>query len=493
MLLEHLEQFERDAEETLDRLRAILPTNSNRGNDWFHRHLLRLGIERAEHELRWAESVTPRARAGAAMSRAVVVAAAALAAACATGPATAASWTGTFRLPAAAEPVAIDVQLDAGHATVSLAPGHAGRTRVAAASGRRVRFTLPGGVAFDGRRVRSTISGTVRQGTLRGAFRLSAGTPRVLPALGLYRAADGSAVAIVQATGLPTWLVELPSGDVHGLGSRLTTVGTRLGDTGGNGTLAVAAAGVTWTRGGRATRYDRVPLRQREVRVGAIAATLTAARSRAVSRCRDDARIGAERARGVPGVRGRVRAARVPVIADDKRGIGQSGGRYPGERATPQTIDVLARDAQAEARFLARLPEIDRARIGIMGDSQAGWTIALAAAREPLFRWAIPLAGPTVTVDETDAWGDLAGKGQEPPSGTTGEMLAQVRAHGPGGFDPAPWLRRLSIPVFWVFTDDDRNVPTQLCVERLEQLRPGHEFSWTVVHERIRSSTCPAA
>jgi dienelactone hydrolase len=172
----------------------------------------------------------------------------------------------------------------------------------------------------------------------------------------------------------------------------------------------------------------------------------------------------------------------IAVIADDKRGIGQSQGQYPGERATPRTIDILARDAQAEARFLATLPQIDKQRIGIMGDSQAGWVIALAAAREPLIRWAVPLAGPTVTADETDAWGTLAGKGQSPPSGSTEEMLAQVRAQGPGGFDPAPYLRKLSIPVFWVFADDDRNVPTQLCIDRLTDLKAGHDFSWTVVH-----------
>jgi pimeloyl-ACP methyl ester carboxylesterase len=61
-------------------------------------------------------------------------------------------------------------------------------------------------------------------------------------------------------------------------------------------------------------------------------------------------------------------------------------------------------------------------------------------------------------------------------------MLAQVRAQGPGGFDPAPYLRKLSIPVFWVFADDDRNIPTQLSIERLQQLQTGHAFSWSVVH-----------
>jgi fermentation-respiration switch protein FrsA (DUF1100 family) len=171
----------------------------------------------------------------------------------------------------------------------------------------------------------------------------------------------------------------------------------------------------------------------------------------------------------------------IAVIADDKRGIGQSQGTYPGEAATPHTLDVLARDAQAEARYLAALPQIDKTRIGVLGDSQAGWVIALAAAREKAFRWAVPLAGPTVTVDESDAWGTLAGKGESPPSASQAEMTAQARA-ARGGFDPAPYLRELAIPVHWLFADDDRNVPTGLCVERLERLKQGHDFTWDVVH-----------
>jgi dienelactone hydrolase len=171
----------------------------------------------------------------------------------------------------------------------------------------------------------------------------------------------------------------------------------------------------------------------------------------------------------------------VAVLADDKRGVGQSGGTYPGEAATHSTLDILARDAQAEVRFVATLPQIDPKRVGLFGDSQAGWIIPLAAAREQSVRWALPLAGPTATVDETDLWGSLAGKSQSPPSGTHAEMLAQVRTQRPSGFDPRPSLEKLSIPIFWVFADDDRNVPTELSIERLQALKSGHDFSWTVL------------
>ena len=420
--------------------------------------------------------------AGPALIRALT--AAAVLAATLPSLAQAASWTGTFRVPAKAEQVTLSLELTAGRATVALGPGHMGRTAVPATNrAGRVRFTLPGGVVFDGRRSGRALAGTVRQGSLRGTFRLTPGSSRVLPALGLYRAADGAAVAIVQAIGLPTWLVELPSGDIHGLNAKLTTVGTRLGNTSGAGTLAVTPSRVTWARAGAGKQYARVRLHQREVRVGVDAATLTlpdglgpfpavVMTHGSGPQSREEFQVFAAFCELLG----------IAVIADDKRGIGQSRGMYPGERAVPSTIDVLARDAQAEARYLATLPQIDRTRIGVLGDSQAGWIIALAAAREPLFRWAVPLAGPTATVDETDAWGELAGQGQAPKSGTDAEMLAQVRAGGRGGFDPVPYLRKLRIPVHWVFADDDRNVPTQLCIERLQPLQAGHDFTWSTIH-----------
>src|SRR3982751_5575786 len=57
VLLEHVEQFRTDTEERLAPLRAIEPTNTNRGHDWYHRHLLVFGMERAEQELDWAARV----------------------------------------------------------------------------------------------------------------------------------------------------------------------------------------------------------------------------------------------------------------------------------------------------------------------------------------------------------------------------------------------------------------------------------------------------
>jgi hypothetical protein len=391
------------------------------------------------------------------------------------------AWSGTYSLPASTEAVAISVQMHGRTATVSLGPGHSGATSVTVVMhGTHIRFAFPGlpqNVVFDGSVRKSRIEGTVRQGVLRGAFALRRGLSRILPLLGVYRAADGTAVTVNKAEGLPPWLLEIPSGATHGIGTSLT-VGDKLGDTSGNGAIAVEPNGIAW----HGTHYARVAVRQREIRVGASAATLTlppgAGPFPAVAMVHGS---GPQKRDEFQTFAAYSTLLGIAVVADDKRGIGQSGGTYPGERATDATVDVLAKDAQAEVRFLARLPQVDPKRVGLLGDSQAGWIIALAASREAAVRWAVPIVGPTVSVDETDFWGDLAGKGVSQPSGSEDSMLVRVRALGSGGFDPRPSLRKLSIPAFWIFGEDDHNVPTKLCIEALQQLRVGHDFSWVVL------------
>jgi pimeloyl-ACP methyl ester carboxylesterase len=391
------------------------------------------------------------------------------------------AWAGTYAVPAGTDPVAISVQLSGRTAQVALGPGHAGTTTVVVTrSGAHVHFVFPGlpsGVAFDGLVHGRAWSGSVRQGSLRGRFTLRRGGSQILPLLGVYRARDGTGAAVVQAEGFAPWLVELPSGDTHGIGPALT-VGPRLGDTRGDGAIAGGAAGFSWN----GTRYTRLPLRQREVRVGVDAATLTLPSGRGPVAAAAMVHGSGPQTRAEFAVfAAYLELEGIGVLADDKRGVGQSGGSYPGEIASASTIETLAHDAEVEARFLAKLPGVDPRRVGLMGDSQAGWIIAYAAAHEQAVRWAVNVVGPTVSVGQSDYWGSLAGQSQSPPSGTRAEMLQQARAAGPSGFDPRPSLAKLTIPVLWTFGADDRNVPTELCVESLEALKTGHDFSWVVL------------
>jgi len=391
------------------------------------------------------------------------------------------SWTGTYRLPRSAQPVAVVVRVAGSQASVSLGPGHAYKQRVdVTIRGTRIRFALPGSpanVVFTGTVSSRRLRGTVAQGRRKGSFSLRRGRNRIVELLGAYRGAGGREVAVSEASGLSPFLTEFPSGAAHGIGKSLT-VGRRLGDTSGYGELAMDGPGFRW----RGRRYTRLHVRQREIRVGADAATLSLP-------------SGAGPFPAVVMVHGSGPSTRdefdvftawlvlhgVAVLADDKRGTGQSGGVYPGDQATTATLKLLAGDAQAEVAFLRRLPQVDQTRIGLWGDSQGGWTSVLAASRDPAVRWLVENSGPTVSVGEADYWASLAGESLYPPSGTFAQMLKQVEAHGPSGFDPAPYLRSLAIPGLWMFGSDDRNIPTELCVQRLEQVTPGHDFSWNVL------------
>ena len=162
----------------------------------------------------------------------------------------------------------------------------------------------------------------------------------------------------------------------------------------------------------------------------------------------------------------------VAVLAYDKRGIGESTGFYPGESPTAETIDVLARDAAAAARFLARQPGVDLRRVGLAGHSQAGWIMPLAAVREPAIRFLVSFSGPAVTADENDLFQTLAGEGEHPASLSDAEIDARVREAGRSGVDPVPWLRKLRIPSLWVYGGRDLIVPPRLSVERLSAI-PG--------------------
>lgn len=63
VLVRHVEAFQTLNAERLAALRAIEPTNTRRGNDWYHFFLLRLGIERRELLARWADDVLAELRA----------------------------------------------------------------------------------------------------------------------------------------------------------------------------------------------------------------------------------------------------------------------------------------------------------------------------------------------------------------------------------------------------------------------------------------------
>ena len=166
------------------------------------------------------------------------------------------------------------------------------------------------------------------------------------------------------------------------------------------------------------------------------------------------------------------------VLAFDKRGVGASGGVYPGDLATPATIGIEAADAAAAARFLMAQPQVDRRQVGFAGNSQGGWVAPLAAKRLPGIKFEILIASPSVTADQQGVYAGFSGNSQHIPSQSQTVIDRAVRqAAGGPGYDPAPALAALHIPVLWIYGQLDRQVPVRICVAKLASYR---NPLWTV-------------
>ncbi len=164
------------------------------------------------------------------------------------------------------------------------------------------------------------------------------------------------------------------------------------------------------------------------------------------------------------------------VLTYDKRGIGSSTGRYPGEFPTDESLRIYADDAAASLGFLSRWPGVDPKRVGFHGGSQGGWTVPLAVHRHGLASFAILVSAPATTVGQTNRWKDFSGGGAYAPTASPAEMDAAVRADH-SGYDPAPALTALQVPALWLLGSNDRTVPTRICAEILAGL---HKPNFTV-------------
>lgn len=82
----------------------------------------------------------------------------------------------------------------------------------------------------------------------------------------------------------------------------------------------------------------------------------------------------------------------IVVLRLDDRGMGKSGGSD-----TDQTLPQAAGDAKAAAAFLATLPEVDPARIGLIGRGEGATIAAMAAADNPKVGFVILMAPAAVS------------------------------------------------------------------------------------------------
>jgi uncharacterized protein len=181
----------------------------------------------------------------------------------------------------------------------------------------------------------------------------------------------------------------------------------------------------------------------------------------------------------------------VTTLTYDKRGVGESGGVYAGPEVGTNNVDaanlrLLAGDAAAAAAALSERLAHERLPVGLLGFSQAGWIIPIAAGASPSVRFMVLFSGPVVTAREQLRFQFLTeGKPDFWATHTEGEARERIRTD-PDRYqfddtDPRDSLAALSIPGLWIFGGQDVQLPVQLSIERLESIAPrGAKFEYRV-------------
>ena len=164
----------------------------------------------------------------------------------------------------------------------------------------------------------------------------------------------------------------------------------------------------------------------------------------------------------------------VAVLVYDKRGVGESTGTYHniGTGNSIEALGQLAGDASSAAKVLAAHRGVDPKRIGLIGQSQAGWIMPLAASRDPGLSFLVVISGPAVSVGYEILHGRLTNE-LNPSAATVSpeEAERQLKAFaGPHGYDPAPTLAALKAPTLWLMGDLDINLPVKETIEALNAL-----------------------
>lgn len=168
------------------------------------------------------------------------------------------------------------------------------------------------------------------------------------------------------------------------------------------------------------------------------------------------------------------------VLRFDKRGVGESTGTFVfvGTNDSPEVFPVLAGDVAAGVRFLRTRPEIDPRRIGLVGNSQAGWILPLAARQlggDVAFM--ILISGPVCSVGQEMYYSELVENNDTRPIAEANRLMPGY--HGPSGYDPVPVLEGLDVPAVWLLGLDDRSIPVELTLANLKRLRTaGKPFEW---------------
>ena len=181
----------------------------------------------------------------------------------------------------------------------------------------------------------------------------------------------------------------------------------------------------------------------------------------------------------------------IAVLTYDKRGVGESGGVYVGPTVGTNNIDtanlqLLAHDANAAVRTLRTFLKQKETPIGLVGFSQAGWIIPMAASQNPSVAYMVLFSCPTITTLEqlrfqfyTNGNNDFWNNHTE--ADANDHIKNDPDRYQFAATDPKTYLNTLSVPGLWLFGEKDIQIPAKMCIAQLNTLKAkGKPFDYAL-------------
>lgn len=179
----------------------------------------------------------------------------------------------------------------------------------------------------------------------------------------------------------------------------------------------------------------------------------------------------------------------IAALTYDKRGVGESGGRYRNRgNASKKNLNLLAKDVLAAANLLSNHKGIDADYIGLWAFSQGGWIAPIVISQSDEIRFSVLMSSPTVPVSMEMKYSRITARNPDLLEVFSPEAIDSIILHKSiheriyntivPEFDPLSYLQQIEIPVLWIFGNQDLSIPVHLCIRKLNALEKAKTEIW---------------
>ena len=146
------------------------------------------------------------------------------------------------------------------------------------------------------------------------------------------------------------------------------------------------------------------------------------------------------------------------IIIYDKRGTGKSTGEFikVSSLNSKKMINLRAKDVRSIVNYAKNHPKIDANKIGLLASSQGAWVASELYKISKDIAFIMNYSGGVASVGASDYYDEIM---DTPDQEIKEGNLMVEKFKGVNGFDPLPIIKKMKIPVLWVYGALDSSHP----------------------------------